>query len=342
MVAFDGKYYLDIAKNGYHFSGLIQERQSISFFPLEALAIDLARWVLPGENDSLKITFLGALALFGTLLGIHVLLGERGGKQAARLAALLWAFSPLAFYNFVGYTEPLFALGTVWCLIALRRRCLWGASVIAGIAMLGRPQAIVLVLFTAVELLASTGWRPWRLLKIGPMLKLVTLAAPLMALATWMVLRFDDSFIYVNAGAAWRHYYNSAGNFLPFFQAIEFFMRGIGSESPALTHWKVMLGSVSMLLVAVTLMLSFAASKREAMMYLAFIVFLGVVVSFDVSNFARHTLYLVPWVIITGAALAQLPGKEWQKHLAIMPVLALFTLINLHAVMRFFRWEWVS
>ena len=28
VVAFDGKYYLDVAKHGYHFSGLIQDRKS--------------------------------------------------------------------------------------------------------------------------------------------------------------------------------------------------------------------------------------------------------------------------------------------------------------------------
>lgn len=340
--AFDGKYYLDIARHGYHFSGAIQERQNISFLPLAPSAIAVVRWLLPGHNDFLKIFFLGAVSLFGILLGFFALLQDCAGKQAARLTALAWAFSPLALYHFVGYTEPLFALCTVWCLVALRRGWLWRASLIAGVATLGRPQALVLPLFVGVEILRTLGWRPWRLLELRPMLQLVLMAIPLMVLASWMALAFHDSMLYVNAGAAWRIYYASIGTFLPFFRAVGYFMHSVSAESPMLTDWKVMLASISLAITALALAFSPAAPAREAWVYVALLVFLVLVESFDLNNFSRHVLYLVPWAVIFGCAMGRLPGPEWRKWIAITPLLALFTLVDVIAVMRFYRWEWVS
>lgn len=342
VFAFDGKYYLDIAEHGYRFSGDIQERQNISFFPLEPIAIAAVRWLLPGQNDFLKVALLGAAALFGTLVGFFALLQNCVGKQAARLTSLVWALNPLAVYHFVGYTEPLFALGTVWCLVALRRGWLWTASIVAGVSMLGRPQAIVLVVFVGIELLRSAQWRPWRLLEGHAMFKVALLAIPIMAFASWMALEFHDSTLYLNAGAAWLRYYTSSGTYLPFFQAIQYFVHSVSVEAPALTDWKVMLGGTSLMIIALSLALSIAAPRREVLMYLSFLVFLAWVGSFGLANFGRHFLYLAPWAIILGTALAKLPGTEWRKWAALAPFVALAVLINVFAVMRFYRWEWVS
>jgi len=342
VVAFDGKYYLDIAEHGYRFSDDIQERQNISFLPLAPAAIAAVRWMLPGHNDFLKIFFLGAVSLFGILFGFFMLLQDCVGKQAARLTALVWALGPLALYHFVGYTEPLFALGTVWCLVALRRDWRWTASLIAGISMLGRPQAAVLVLFVGIEVLRRAEWRPGRLLEVRRMLKLVLLALPLMAFASWMALAFHDSALYVNSGAAWRNYYSSIGAYLPFFRGVGYFFQGVSAESASLTDWKVMLGTVSLVIAALALALCSDAPRRERWMYVALLVFLMLVESFDLNNFSRHTLYLAPWSIILGCALAKSPGQEWRKWLAVMPFLALSILINVIAIMRFYRWEWVS
>lgn len=341
LVTFDGHFYLDIAKHGYAFSGNLQGKQNVSFLPLEAGAIALFRWLLPGHNDFLKIAILGALALFGILVGFFVLLRDRCGKHAARMAALAWALSPMALYHFVGYTEPLFALATVWCLVALDRRWLWTASVIAGLAMIGRPQAVVLVFFVGIELLRQAGWRPWRLIDAASMSKLVLLAFPVMAYASWMAWRFGDSMLYVNSMVAWVSG-SLSGGILPFWRAIPYFFHAASEGLPALTTWTALLGGVALLVILLTLAFSPVAPARVAWTYVAFLLFLAATTSFDVKNIARHAFFLAPWAMIMGIALAKSPGAAWKKYLALAPCLAVCVLIDIVAVARFYNGLWVS
>lgn len=341
LVTFDGDFYLSIAKHGYAFSGNLHAKQNVSFLPLEAGAIALFRWLLPGHNDFLKIAILGALALFGILVGFCALLRARCGRHAAWMAGLLWALSPMALYHFVGYTEPLFALATVWCLVALDRRWLWAASIIAGLAVIGRPQAVVLTFFVAFELLRQAGWRPWRLLDAATMAKLVLLAFPLMAYATWMAWRFGDSMLYANSMVAWR-LGNLVDGMLPFWSAVPYFFHAVSEGLPALTLWTTMLGGMTLLAILLTLAFSPVAPARVAWMYVAFLLFLAVTTSFDVKNIARHAFFLAPWAIIMGVALAQSPGAPWKKYLALLPLLVICVLINIVAVTRFYNGLWVS
>lgn len=341
IVTFDGRFYRDIAERGYAFSGNLHVKQNVSFLPLEAGAIALFRWLLPGHNDFLKIALLGALALFGILIGFFMLLSDRYGKHAARLAALVWALSPMALYHFVGYTEPLFALATVWCLVALGRRWMWSASVIAGLAVIGRPQAIVLVVFVAVELLRQADWRPWRLFNAISMSRLVLLVLPLMIYATWMAVRFGDSMLYANSMVAWRHG-SLVEDFLPFWSAVPYFFHSVSDGSPALTLWTTLMGGMTLLAILLTLTFAPVAPSRVAWMYVAFVFFLAATVSFDVKNIARHAFYLAPWAAILGIALAKSPGAARKKYLAVTPFLLVCVLINIVAISRFYCGLWVS
>lgn len=57
----------------------------------------------------------------------------RAAAQGCTTAATWFSAS-----SWLGYTESPFALATVWCLVALHRRWMWTASVVAGLAMTGR------------------------------------------------------------------------------------------------------------------------------------------------------------------------------------------------------------
>ncbi|WHZ19743.1 MAG: hypothetical protein OJF55_001892 [Rhodanobacteraceae bacterium] len=341
LVTFDGYFYLSIAKHGYAFSGNLHDKQNVSFLPLEAGAIALFRWLLPGRNDFLKIAILGALVLFGILVGFCALLRVRYGRHAAWMAGLLWALSPMALYHFVGYTEPLFALATVWCLVALERRRLWTASVIAGLAVLGRPQAVVLVLFVGAELLRQANWRPWRLFDAGTMVKLVLLVFPIMAYASWMAWRFGDSMLYANSMVAWNNG-TAVGQFLPFWKAVPYFFHMVSDGSPALTQWTTLLAGMTWLVLLIALAFAPAAPPRAACMYVAFLLFLAFTTAFDVANVARHVFYFAPWAIILGVALARLPGAAWAKYVAVTPLLLIWIVINTEAITRFYHGLWVS
>lgn len=340
-VTFDGSYYRDIAMHGYAFNGDIESKQNISFLPLQAAVMAAADALLPGHNYSLKIALTGAVVMLGTLLGLFSLLQEFASKQAARLTALVWACGPLAFYSFVGYTEPLFALATIWCLVALQRGWLWAATLIVGAASLGRPQAIVLGVMVSVELLRKAHWRPWRMLDGTAVFKVAVMAAPLMALASWQAWRFGDSLVYVNSLEAWR-----LGGFvdgaLPFLPAAHYFFTALSDPPAQLTLWVVMLGGMTMLLVATTLAFSAVLPPRVLMLYLGLLLFLAVLASFDATNVARHVTFMVPWAMVIGTAVAMMDGRERNKYIAMLPLLAFFTMINIVAVARYYRGEWVS
>lgn len=341
LVTFDGRFYLDIARHGYAFSGDLRDKQNVSFLPLEAIAIWLVEHVIPGTNDFLKIAVLGLATLFGILVGFFALLQENFGKDAARLAGLVWAFSPMALFHFVGYTEPLFALATVWCLVALDRGWMWTASCVAGVAMIGRPQAFVLVLFVGIDLLRRVNWRPWRLLEPAVMLKVFLLLSPLMIYATWMAWRFGDSALYANSMEAWRRG-SLVENFLPFFRATHYFFQSVSSGSGELTLWTTMLCAFTLAMATLTLAMAPMVNWRIAMAYLGFFVFLALVSSFEIKNVARHVFYFAPWAIITGAVLARVPGPRWRRYVALVPWLLLALMINVIAISRFYHGDWVS
>jgi Mannosyltransferase (PIG-V)). len=340
-VTFDGSYYLDIAMHGYAFNGDIESKQNISFLPLQAAIMAATDALLPGHNHALKMALTGAVVMFGTLLGFFALIPAFSSRQAARLAALVWALGPLAFYTFVGYTEPLFALATIWCLVALHRHWMWTASLIVGAAVLGRPQAVILGLLVGVELLRQAQWRPWRLLDGTAVFKMVVMAAPLMAFASWQAWRFGDSMVYTNSLEAWR-----LGSFddgmLSFFPALHYFFEALTTQPPQLTAWVVMLGGLTLLLVSTTFAFSTVLPARVLALYVGLLAFLAVFVSFDAANVARHVSFMVPWAIAIGSGIAMIDGRERNKYLAMLPLLAFFVTINVLAVMRYYRGEWVS
>lgn len=341
VVTFDGYYYLDIAQHGYAFNGDIESKQNISFLPLEAAALAVVDGLLPGHNSFLKIALFGVAVMFGTLLGFFVLMQDYADKQAARITALIWACGPLALYNFVGYTEPLFALATIWCLVALHRGWMWTASLIAGAALLGRPHAVVLMALVGVELLRQAQWRPWRMLDGTAVFKIAVMAVPMMAFASWQALRFGDSLAYVNSLEAWRRGSFIDGN-VSFFRAIGYFFDALTTAPPQLAYWVVMLGSVSLMLVSVTLAFSMVLPLRVRALYLGLLLFLAISASFDAINVARHVFFMVPWAIALGMAVALMKGSWRNKYIALVPFVLICTVINVAAIARYYRGEWVS
>lgn len=340
-VTFDGKYYLSIAEDGYAFNGDIEDKQNIAYMPLTAGEIGMAQALVPGGNEMLEVALAGALVLFGTLLGLVVLAGSFADRQAGWIVALLWAASPMAFYNFVGYSEPIFGLLCVWTFVFLGRGALWPAAALAALAMLGRPQAVVLVAFVAFAVMARARWRPGALLDGPGVLQLALLAAPLMAFATWQALAFGDSLAYVNALEAWRR-----GSFLDgsltAIPAFLYFFDAVTTEASSLSHWTTLVAGLSLATIAGTLALSSATPWRFAAFYVALLGFLFASASFDATNIARHTFFMFPWALVLGVAIARMPARLPVKLLALFPGIFLAAAVNFEAVMRYYQGQWVS
>ncbi|GGZ70956.1 hypothetical protein GCM10008101_26650 [Lysobacter xinjiangensis] len=340
-LTFDGQYYMDIFERGYSFDGDIENKQNTAFMPLTAGVIGLATRVIPGAHDLVEVAVLGAAVLFGTLVGLHVLASRYAGSQAGRLATLLWAGSPLALYNFVGYSEPLFALLSVWIFIAIDSKRLWDATLLAAIALVGRPQAFVLAVFVALAILSHARWRPRSLFDGPGVVQLCLMVAPLMTFATWQAIQFGDSLTYINSLEAWRRGSFMDAN-LTAGPALLHLFQAVSGEAQTLSHWTTLLATLSLVVIAAVLMVAAAGPTRVVAFYVAILTFLFATASFDATNVARHTFFMFPWALILGVAIAKVCASEARKLIGLVPFLAFAILVNSYAVMRYYRGEWVS
>jgi hypothetical protein len=109
----------------------------------------------------------------------------------ARMASLLLLCAPPAFVLFAPYTEGLFLLWSVVCLLCARRGAWWQSGLAGALAVLTRQQGIFLMLPLAWELWeaahrdwrrAAFAWRDWLALGLLPFGLLIWLAYRAIAL----------------------------------------------------------------------------------------------------------------------------------------------------------------
>lgn len=144
LTAWDGWWYLGIARDGYRATPLGDGGLNIAFWPLYPVVVRILSLPWPGFDAVVgvvlsNLAFLVALALVERLG--TVVLGE---GRAVRGASLL-ALSPFGFVFSMAYPESLFLLLAVGaCLAAERGR--WPlAGVLIGLATLARFQGVVLL-----------------------------------------------------------------------------------------------------------------------------------------------------------------------------------------------------
>ena len=161
--AFDGRWYLMIARHGYP-DRLFQEGQGSrwAFFPgfpaaVRALA-EITRLSLPDAA-------IGAAFVFGltSALAIWLAVREVFGARLADRAVLLYVFCPTAYVLSLSYTEGLFLTAAAACLFALSRRYWITAALCACVAGLTRNTGLAVVLAVLVTTLpAAWRGRTWR------------------------------------------------------------------------------------------------------------------------------------------------------------------------------------
>ena len=152
----DSAWYLVIARYGYRPDLGVYTSSRTAFFPLYPLSLRAIAWVgVPAVLAGVLLS-IGAFAF--ALYGIHRLstleLGRgRSGAasddrlaQAARLAVLLTAFAPMAFFFSAVYSESLYlalSVGLFWS--ARHGRWAW-VGVLGGLAGATRSTGLVLML----------------------------------------------------------------------------------------------------------------------------------------------------------------------------------------------------
>ncbi len=144
LTAWDGWWYLGIAREGYQAAPLFDGYANVAFWPLYPLAVRVLSFPWP-DLDALVAVVLSNLAFF-IALGLVERLGTTvvGQERAIRGASFL-ALSPFGSVFSMAYPESLFLLFVVAsCLAAERGR--WPlAAVLVALATLTRFQGLTLL-----------------------------------------------------------------------------------------------------------------------------------------------------------------------------------------------------
>jgi Mannosyltransferase (PIG-V) len=152
----DAAWYLVIAHYGYRPDLGAYTSSRTAFFPLYPLGLGGISHL--GVPPVLAGVLLSLTALACALYGIHrlttlelsragrSLIGRRGGGEVARLAVMVTAFAPMAFFFSAVYSESLYlalSVGVFWC--ARKGRWAW-VGVLAALAAGTRSAGVVLML----------------------------------------------------------------------------------------------------------------------------------------------------------------------------------------------------
>lgn len=144
LTAWDGWWYLGIARDGYHAAPLVGAYHDYAFLPLYPLLVGALAWPWPDLIGLVSVVASNVFALVG--LGLLVHLGEPYlGRERASHAAAFMAIAPFAFVFAMAYAESVFLILSVGAFVALERGHRRAAGVLMALASLARLQGVLLV-----------------------------------------------------------------------------------------------------------------------------------------------------------------------------------------------------
>ena len=151
----DASWYLVIAHYGYRPDLGVFTSSRAAFFPLYPLGLRSIAWF--GFPPVLAGVLLSTLALALALYGIHRLttlelggspvavLGPAGGGDVARLAVMVTAFAPMAFFFSAVYSESLFLALSVGLFWSARHGRFAAVGLLGALACATRSAGVVLL-----------------------------------------------------------------------------------------------------------------------------------------------------------------------------------------------------
>ena len=164
----DSDWYLRIARTGYYYDGP-GKQSAVNFFPgYPAMIRVFAAVVRNSVVAGVVVTYLSgaaALALF------HRWCSGAFGSRSAKLAVLLLALYPFAFYLFgTVYSDALFLAATLGAFVLLESDHPWLAGSVGALAVATRPAGPAVVIglaIRALELRGVIGGAPGHFLRGG-------------------------------------------------------------------------------------------------------------------------------------------------------------------------------
>jgi hypothetical protein len=370
----DSAWYLVIAHYGYRPDLGVYTAPRAAFFPLYPLGVRAISWL--GAPPVLAGVLVSVAALAAALYGIHRLttlelardvrttLADDRAADAARLAVLLMAFAPMAFFFSAVYSESLYmalSVGLFWS--ARNGRWMW-VGVLGALAGATRSTGLVLLLPAVMIYLYGPredrppdrhGERRWRvspryrLRREALWLGLLPVGAALYGL--YLALAGGDALAPFNAQGVWgRHFigpyagvwegvraaFEGVRQLLSFQRAHVYFPAGVGSPFVEAGHNLLMLAFLAAAVPAVV-----GVVRRLPLAYGAYVLAaLALPLSDSASSeplmsLPRYLVVLFPLGIWLAAWLAERPRLQ-------RPTLALSAVLMVVFLAQFATWHWVS
>jgi hypothetical protein len=363
----DAAWYLVIAHYGYRPDLGVYTSSRTAFFPLYPLGLRTISWF--GVPPVVAGVLLSVAALALALYGIHrlttlelsrrraSLAGDRVG-DAARLAVLLTAFTPMAFFFSAVYSEALYlalSVGVFWS--ARHGRWMW-VGALGALAAATRSTGLVLVVPVALIYLYGPredrppelqGYRRYRLR--ADALWLCLLPVGVILYGSYLGLSGGNPLAPLHAQDVWgRHFagpylgvwdalkaaFDGARQLLSFQRQHVYFTAGSGSPFVSAGH---NLTDLAFLLAAIPAVVG--VFRRLPLAYGAYVMAaLALPLSYPVSSeplmsLPRFLLVLFPFVIWFAAWLSERPRAQ-------KPALVLSASLMVLFVAQFATWHWVA
>jgi hypothetical protein len=194
----DGHWYALVVQQGYGFHEAVT-----AFFPLYPLLLKGGTWLLDGQIE-LAGVLISNLAFLGALFLLYRLVAIDFPQPVARRTLIYIALFPTAYYFSAVYSESLFLLLSVGCLLAARRDRWWIAGALGFLAALTRSHGVLLALPLAIMFLKQQGWHPlrWRHNPIA----IGLVPAGLMTYMVYLRRIWNDPLVTLQAQKGWDRY----------------------------------------------------------------------------------------------------------------------------------------
>jgi hypothetical protein len=369
----DASWYLVIAHYGYRPELGVFTASRAAFFPLYPLGLRAVSSL--GFPPVLAGVLVSILALALSLYGIHRLttlelaranpfaLARPGGREVARLAVLVTAFAPMAFYLSAVYSESLYlalSIGVFW----FARQGRWAAvGALGALAAATRSAGVLLVVPALILYLYGPredrrpdfaqvrSWaRPrYRLRK--DVLWLALVPAGLAVYMAYLALSGGEALMPFHAQDVWgRHFagpylgvwdgvkaaFQGARQLLSFQRHHLYFATATGSPLVAAGHNLILVGFLILAVPAVVGVLRMLPLAYGIYVLVA----LALPLSYPVSaqplmSLPRFLVVLFPLGIWLASWLAAHPRAQ-------RPVLAASLLLQAFFVAQFATWHWVA
>ncbi len=322
----DGVRYLTIAAQGYH-----PNNDNLAFFPLYPASIRLLSGVF--SNDMvLTGLVIGTLSFAAALFYLYKLVRLDWGKELAERTVFYLSISPMSFFFFAVYTEPLFLLLSI-ASIYHARRSQWIASVVFGaLAVLTRPPGILLLVPLGYE-----AFRQWREKKPGVYLALPGMSLLPAALAGWMFYLYQltgDPLAFVHAqGADTWHRSTDA----PWDTLLAAFRRLILTPPDSYNHAQYGVDLAAALILLAGTVLAFQYLPRLYGLYMGASVALFLTSRSDLQvlfSLPRFAIVIFPLFIL----LAMAGGHRQLDRFITISMLAM---LGLYTAL-FVQWYWIA